>query len=197
MMNNPSLEDKKALIMGNEERMANQLARKVIEKPVPPVWMILIPIFFIFFVWKLKQYSRGLKDFATHYLLSKRRALDTAFESVLSDNLPEIDHLVEMAGSLPAKAQPLYRAWLSLLVDHYRFLLTAPGNNHHEFIRSHYQHKINYAAFCNQLNRAEYAYNVALLPGIEGDQGDLQVILDRMRNGIKDLSQKEIADIFG
>ena len=87
------MEDKKRQILNNEEFMARQLARRVIEKPVPAVWMILIPVFFVFYAWKIKQYANGLKDFAEHYLISRRRGLDAAFEAEQSGNLPEIDHI--------------------------------------------------------------------------------------------------------
>jgi hypothetical protein len=195
-LSNLSMEDKKIQIVDNEEFMARQLARRVIEKPVPAVWMILIPVFFVFHVWKIKQYANGLKDFAENYLISRRRALDTAFEAEQSGNLPDIDHLVEMADTFPAEARRLYRDWMSLLVDHYRFMLAAPGNSYKELIRAHYRIKSNFLLFCNKLNKTENAFNLALLPDIKGDSQDLRYILDRMESGVADLRRKEIEEIF-
>lgn len=196
MMSNPPLEEKKNQLLEDEEAMALLLARKVIDKPEPPIWMILVPIFFIFHASKIKQYSRGLKDFANHYMLSKRRALDAAFEAQQKHQSPELDQLVERLDSIPAKAKPLYRAWISILVEHYSALLSADGNSHHDRIRSHYLDRVNYSRFLERLNRAEYAYNIALLPGIEGDKSDLLYVLDRMKKGQKDLRQQEIEAIF-
>ncbi len=195
-MNNLSMEDKKRQILDNEEFMARQLARRVIEKPVPAVWMILIPVFFVFHAWKIKQYSNGLKDFAENYLISRCRALDTAFEAEQSGNSPEIDHLVEMADTIPAEARRLYHDWMSLLVDHYRSLLTAPGNSHKELIRAHYRTKSNFLLFCNKLNKTENSFNISLLPGIEGTPQDLRFILDRMELGVADLRRQEVEEIF-
>ncbi len=195
-MSELSLKDKKNQILDNEEVMASQLARKVIEKPVPPIWMVLIPIFFVFYAWKIKQYSNALKDFAKHYLISRHQALDAAFEAQLSGEPPEIGQLIEMASSIPAKAKPLYRTWISLLVKHYHSLLAAQGNSHHDLIRSHYRTKSSYLLFCNQLNNAEHTYNMALLPDIEGDQRDLRDILNKMKHGLKDHYQKETKEIF-
>ena len=195
-MGNLSMEDKKRQILDNEELMARQLARRVIEKPVPAVWMILIPVFFVFYAWKIKQYSNGLKDFAENYLISRRRALDTAFEAEQSGNPPEIDRLVAKADDIPSEARRLYRDWMSLLVDHYRSLLAAPGISHKELIRANYRTKSNYLLFCNKLNKTENAFNRALLPGIEGAPQDLRYILDRMELGVVDLRRKEVEEIF-
>jgi len=195
-MTRNALEIIKSQILENEAAMAAQLARKVIDKPVPPIWMILVPIFFVFHAAKIKQYSRGLKEFAKHYLLSKQRALDTACEAQLQGKSPEIDSLMEKLDAIPPRAKPLYREWMTLLVDHYCSLLTAAGNSHHERIRSHYQSRSSYALFIDQLNRVEFAYNSALLPGIEGDNSDLRDVLDKMKKGQKELRQKEIKEIF-
>ncbi len=190
------MEDKKRQIFDNEEFMARQLARRVIEKPVPAVWMILIPIFFVFYAWKIKQYSNGLKSFEENYLISRRRALNTAFEAELSGNLPEIDRLVEKADTIPAEARRLYRDWMSLLVDHYRSMLAVSGNSYKEMIRAHYRTKLNYLLFCNKLNLTENAFNLSLLPDIEGVPQDLRYIIDRMELGVADLRRKEIEKIF-
>ncbi len=196
MMSNLSPEDKKKEIINNEEAIAGQLARKVLEKPVPPIWMIFIPIFFVFHAWKIKQYSSGLKDFAKHYLISRNRAMDTAFDALGRGKPPEIEQLDEMAECIPVKAQPLYHTWMTLLVNRYYFLLNTQGNSHYDLIRSQYRTKSSYFLFCNMSNQAEHAYNLALLPGIEGDQEDFRFILERMKQGVKDHYQKEIKEIF-
>ena len=190
------MEDKKKQIFDYEESVAGQLARRVIEKPVPSVWMILIPIFFVFYAWKIKQYSSGLKNFTENYLISRRRALDTAFEAEQCGVPPEIDKLVEKADDIPADARPFYRDWMSLLVDHYLALLTAPGNNPQDLKRSHYRNKSSYLLFCNQLNKVENAFNMSVLPGLEGDQQDLHYILDRIDKAITDLRRKEVEELF-
>lgn len=195
-MLNIAMEDKKKLILDHEEYMARQLARRVIEKPAPSVWMIFIPIFFVFYVSKIKQYSSGLKNFAENYLITRRRALDTAFEAEQSGVLPEIDQLVAKIDSIPADVRPLYRDWMSLLVDHYRGLLAAPGNSLQDLQRARFRNKSNYLLFCNQLNKTENAFNMAILPGLEGDQQDLRYILDRIDQGITDLRRTEVEEIF-
>lgn len=190
------MEAKKQLILEYEKYMARQLARHVIEKPAPSVWMIFVPIFFVFYVWKVKQYSNGIKSFVENYLLSRRRALDTAFEAVQRGAPPEIEQLVQQASGIPAVALPLYRNWMSLLVDHYRGLLTEPGKSQQDLKKSYYQNKTRYLSFCDQLSQTENSFNTALLPTIEGDQQDLRFVLERIEKGAADLRHQEVEEIF-
>lgn len=195
-MSELSIEDKRTAILEYEESMARQLARRVIDKPIPPVWMILVPVFFVFHAWKIKQYSNGLKDFTEHYLITRRRALDTAYEAELSGEPPDIEQLVEDTQTISASARPPYQYWVSLLTDHYRNLLKARGNSVPDLIRSHYRNKLNYLLFNNQLNQAENDFNITLLPKIEGDRQDIRYVLDKMEKGITDLHRKEVEEVF-
>ena len=50
-----------ALILAHEEDFAAALARHVIDKPKLSIWMILIPIFFVFYFFQLNKYRDGLR----------------------------------------------------------------------------------------------------------------------------------------
>ena len=54
-MSSQSAAKKQEQILAREEALANRLALAVLDKPTPPIWMILIPVFFVFYAWKLKQ----------------------------------------------------------------------------------------------------------------------------------------------
>lgn len=192
-----AMKDKKNQIVAHEESIARQLVGQVIDRPVPSVWMIFIPIFFVFYIWKIKQYAKGVKDFVENYLLSRRQALDAAFEAEQNAIPPDIDQLVKKAGGIPAAPQPLYRDWMALLVDHYCGLLSAHGNSYQDLNRAYYQDKSRYLQFCNQLNTAERAFSKTLLPAIDGDQQDLRYVLDKIDQGVADLRRKEGEEIFG
>jgi hypothetical protein len=195
-MSNLSMDEKKRQIVDNEEAMARQLARMVIDKPVPSVWMILIPVFFVYYAYKIKQYSNGLKEFTENYLVSRRRALDTAFDALQNRKPPDLDQLVALADTIPATVRPLYRDWMSLLVDHYCSLLEASGKSHAERLRDYYQNKSSYLLFCNQLNKREKAFSLALMPAIEGDMQDITYILEKMEQGVADLRRREVDEVF-
>jgi hypothetical protein len=191
-----SLDDKRTLILEYEKSRARELARLVIEKPVPPVWMIFIPVFFIFYAWKIREYSSGLKDFSKHYLVSRNRALDIAYEAEKTGKLEEIDDLAENNYPIPSHARPAYRRWLSLLVDHYRNLLTAGSSSVEGLIRAHYRNKATFMLTNNQLRTAEAAFNSALLPKIEGDSQDIRYVFEKMERSLTDLYRREVDDVF-
>lgn len=191
-----SFEEKKQQILEYEQSLAHTLARQVVDKPVPPIWMILVPIFFVFHASKIKEYSKGLKDFAEHYLVSRRRALDTAYESVLHNADPAIETLMKQADTIPEEARGLYQQWMSLLVDHYRNVLVAPGISVQDRIRSHYRNKSNYLLFNNQLDTAENAFSKALLPEIDGDQQDILYIAEKLQRSSVELHRKEVENIY-
>ena len=195
-MNPALLETNQRHILDNEQERAGQLARMVLERPVPSIWMILIPVLFVFHVWRIKAYGCGLTDFAEHYLVPRRRALDAAAVSVRTGDKLDFEGLLGQAASLPAPAIPLYREWMALLTEHYRLLLTARGDDYAALVRSGYQHKTTYLLCCNRLNRAEQAFSLALLPQIGGESSDLQDVLARMNHGIADLRRREGDRIF-
>ncbi|MBU0480548.1 MAG: NF038143 family protein [Proteobacteria bacterium] len=192
-----SMENKKNLLFNYEQSLARQLAGRIIDKPAPDIWMIFIPILFVFHIWKVRQYSHAVNAFVENHLTSRRRALEIAFEALQNGNPPTIDLLVEKAGDIPSSAKPLYRKWLSLLVDHYTGLLVASGESHQELKRDCYRDKDSYLQFCHALNESEKAFNAALLPVIEGDQQDIHCILDRINENIAALRFREVEEIFG
>ncbi len=187
---------KKEKILAHEEMLARRLARRIIEKPVPPVWMILVPVFFVFHAWKIKQYSNGLKDFTENYLTSRRRALDFA---VLKDKTADkaVEELIEIATDLPADARSQYRELMTCLVEHYRCLLKVDGKDYGALIRAHYRKKSNYLIYCVLLNKLENELNIALLPKIEGDRQDLRDVVDKMKHVSSKLYRQDVAEMFG
>jgi hypothetical protein len=191
-----SLEEKQQYIWDSEQELARQLALQVLDKPTPPIWMIFIPIFFVFYAWKLKQYTSGLKSFADHYLVSRRRALEASIEAQQRNKTVDIEALLGKADSLPDQVKPLYRQWMILLTGHYAALLTARGSNHAALVRSGYHSKSNYLLFCNRLSQAEHAFNLALLPQIEGQSEDLRAITEKMEAESRALRRQESDLIF-
>lgn len=194
-MTTTSLEERKNHILAHEEITANRLARRVLDKPVPPIWMILIPVFFVFHAWRIKQYGSGLKDFAENYLVSRRRALETACRLEGGEDSPEQADADGQA-AVPAEARPHFEELMSLLIDHYRALLAVRGNGYAALVRAHYRSKSNYMLFCNRLNKIENSFNRALLPEMEGEYDDLRAVVGRMEAGIVELRRRELDEIF-
>jgi len=189
-------DQKKQQILDHESKLANQLALQVLEKPKPPIWMIFVPIFFVFFVQKMNQYKSGLTEFVDSYLKSRRYALEAALEAEETGRPANVAGLVEKVGNIPEQAKPLFAAWMEVLVDHYRLLLTSQGNSHATLVRAGYQNKTNYLLFCNCLNKAENAYSMALLPEMDGDNQDLHHVIKKIDICVTNLRRQDADTIF-
>jgi hypothetical protein len=190
------INERKNLILESETAMARQLALHVIEKPVPRVWMIFIPIFFVFYFWKLKQFESGLKEFADNYIIPRRRTLEAVFDSEVSGRPFNVDQLVDLMGDLPENARPCCTEWLSILAGHYRLLLGAGGDSYPALVRSVYRTKSNYLLLCRQLGKTENAFDTSLLPTIEGDSTALHEVTETMAEGLNSLRSREAEEIF-
>jgi hypothetical protein len=189
-------DQKRQQILDHESKLANQLALQVLEKPKPPIWMIFVPIFFVFFVQKMNQYKSGLTEFVDNYLKSRRYALEAALEAEETGRPANVAGLVERVGNIPEQAKPLFTAWMEVLVDHYRLLLTSQGSNHATLVRAGYQNKTNYLLFCNCLNKAENAYSMAILPDMDGDNQDLHHVIKKIDICVKNLRRQDADTIF-
>lgn len=192
-----SLADKKGLILDNENSMAHRLAVRVVGKPEPPIWMIFMPIFFVFFASKVKEYKNGLKTFAEHYQISRNLALEAAMEAVVHDHALDVDAVLRRLEGIPEAAQAPYRAWLLLLAEHYRRLLVGRGESYPDLVRSAYRAASSYLLFCDSLGKAENILNRAMLPGVEGEGPDVDAVMDKMASTIAELRRREAVEIFG
>jgi hypothetical protein len=190
------IERKRDLILGHEHAMAQRLAAKVLDKPKPPMWMIFIPVFFVFFAQKMGQYKKGLRNFVDNYQKPRRLALDTAMDLLATGAAFDPQAPVPMLAGVPESARPLFLQWLEIMVEHYRLLLAAQGDSHTILVRGAYRTKADYLLFLNCLHRAENAFNLALLPGMQGDVQDLRAVIDRIDTWGMELCRQDAGTIF-
>jgi hypothetical protein len=192
-----SLEEKKELILDTETAVAKRLAVKVFDKPTPPIWMIFIPVFFVFFATKMKEYKTGLKAFSENYLISRRWALEVAEEAVAGNHQElRIEPILEKIKDIPEEAKPSYRSWFLLLAEHYRLLLSQSGQDLPGLIRAGYRNRANFLLFCDRLGKAERTLNLALLPNIEGEEKEVGRVVEAMAQGIAEIRRQEMETIF-
>lgn len=191
-----TIDQKKTLILDREREMASVLAIKVLDKPKPPLWMIFIPVFFVFFAQKMGQYKSGLRDFADNYLQARRRAMDKALEILDGTSSLQTMDMDELAHNVPDRAKEQYRLWMAALIEHYTELLQARGDSYRSLVRTAYQTKTNFLLAGSCLTRAENAYNLALLPGLDGDSDDLLGVIRKMESSVSELRRQEAEVIF-
>ena len=195
MTNQQTMAHKRDLILADEKQFAARVSVKVIDKPKLDVWMILIPIFFIFYFWQLKRYAKGRKTFAENFLITRKRALDEALRSAESGKRPDIEALVQ-ASDIPDQVRQSYRIWVTLLVAHYRDLILAHGSSYPALVKSTYKSRTNYLLFLNHLNQVERDFDAALKPHLEKTTQDVNGIIKLMEESVTSLRRQLAEAIF-
>ena len=180
------------LILAAERRFAARVSARVIDKPKLAIWMILIPVFFVFYFWQLKRYSDGRKAFAANFIITRQRSLDRALETVENGKGPDVETVVN-AADIPESIRPDYRRWVVVLVDHYRDLLLAHGKSYAALIRDTYKTRTNYLLFLNRLNQVERKFDAALKPHVAATTENTNGIIKLMEESAIAI-RRQIAD---
>ena len=187
--------EKSAIILEQEEEFAVILATQIIHKPQLSLWMILIPIFFVFYFNDLSKYRKGCNKFAENYLLDKKRALNEAVEVVNRGKEPDIHALANLL-KMNSKAREKQANILTVLIEHYTVLLNADGEDFASLIRSAYGTITNYLLFLNRLNQAEKEGNKSLEPDIKEPYEVINDIVSRMEVLTEKLRRETAESIF-
>ncbi len=183
------------LILAEEKHFAALVSTKVIDKPKLAVWMILIPVFFVFYFWQLKRYSDGRKTFAEKFIVTRQRALDQALQSAQSGRNPDIETVVA-ASDIPDAIRKDYRRWVAVLIDHYRDLILSKGSSYAALVRSVYKSRTNYLLFLNRLNQVEREFDAALKPHIETTVENVNGIIKLMEESTGSIRRQRAEAIF-
>jgi hypothetical protein len=185
-------EEKAAFVIAQEEAFVQTLALQVLDRPKLSIWMILIPVIFVYFFYRYQKFNSGRKVFCENYLISRKRALKEALEVIRTGRKPDINALAQQS-SLPHQIRKKNAAVLKVLVDHYIDLMTAEGENFQELIRGAYKNKTNFLLFINQLNQAEKTLNSAIEPYLAENSGDVSDII-HLINLHSDSIRKELSN---
>ncbi len=194
---NDIISRKKALILEYEEKFANTLAMQVIEKPKHSLWLILIiPLMVVYHIYEYQKCSKGRKNFAENYMISRKRALDEATAVVRTGKKPDIGALVQIA-DIPESATEEYARWLAVLADHYTDILRAEARDFDSLVRYAYKNRTNYLLFLNRLNQDEKKLNTALKPHIPETQEVVDSIVSAIELCSENLRRESAERIFG
>ena len=108
---------------------------------------------------------------------------------------PDIGKLIRMS-SAPEQSHNDYKAWLKVLVDHYRDLLRSGGNDLESMIRAVYKTRSNYLLYINHLNRVESQFNAALKPSLKKTTDGVNDVISRIEQRCISLRREEAQTIF-
>ncbi len=194
-MNLPKLDEKKAHILEYEERFAFDLSREVLETPKMSFWMIFIPIFLLYHVYRVKKIVEGRKAFAKNYLITRKRALEAGCILVDKGRNPDLQAILRDS-NLPEKARGPFKELFLLLVEHYADLLRSYGHDVPSLIRSAYKSRTNYLLFLDRLNKAEKSLTDALRPQTGNTAADIDFIVKAMEIHSERLGRERAKLIF-
>lgn len=188
-------EQKKEMILQRELMFANAIGAKVFEKPQVHFWMVLIPILFLYFIYRMQRFKSGRMKFDQEFMTTRRKAMDLAVEALETGVKPNIDRLSRESGITDALEKP-YAAWLRALVEHYDDLLAANGESFEALVRSTYHNRTNYLLTLNRLNTVEKEFYAALKPQLaatEGAAAVIEAIEEHSRRLRRDLAEQIFA----
>jgi len=169
------LERKKELILQRELMFANAIGAEVFEKPKVSYWMVLIPILFLYFIYRMQRFKNGRMKFDQEFMTTRRRAMDLAVEAAETGVKPNLDRIARESGLTDALEKP-YASWLRALVDYYLDLLSANGDSFDALVRATYHNRTNYLLTLNRLSTVEKEFYTALKPQLAATEGAAAVV---------------------
>lgn len=190
-----STQEKQQAILESERRFANAVSAAVIDKPKLSIWMILIPVIFVHYFYRLKKYAEGRKDFARNFLLTRKRALEEAAAAVDAKRPPDTGPLVRMS-SIPEGTSKAYIRWLNVLLDHFVDLLKSDGDSYEALVKAVYKNRTNYLLYLNTLGDVEKGFNRELKPHINAETPDANGIIQSIERCCIEIRRAEAERIF-
>jgi hypothetical protein len=169
------LERKQALILERELAFANAVGAAVFEKPKVSFWMLMVPLLFLHFIYRMQKFKNGRMRFDQEFMITRRKAMDLAVEALETGVKPNIDRIAGESGLTDALEKP-YASWLKALVEYYTDLLAATGDSFESLVRSAYRNRTNYLLALNRLNAVEKEFYAALKPQMASTEGAASVI---------------------
>ncbi|MCU0563777.1 MAG: NF038143 family protein [Desulfobacterales bacterium] len=189
------LDRKRALILDQELAFANAIGAAVFEKPRISYWMVLIPILFLYFVYRMQKFKTGRLKFDQDFMVTRRKAMEIAIEGIETGSRPDIDAIARESGLRDVLEKP-YAAWLKALVEHYTDLLSAAGDSHDALVRSAYRTRTDCLLALNRLGAAEKEFYAALktqMGATEGAADVIATIQERSRQLRRELAERVFA----
>ena len=190
-----SIQEKSALILAGEEKLAHALASAMLDKPKVSIWMILIPIIIVYHMFRIQKYVDGRKKFAEQYLISRKQALKANVRALELGQPCDIRDLVNQA-NIPEGTESEYTAWMRVLCDHYAGLLRAEGDSIEALVKATYKKHHNFLRFLNKLSDSEKRFNAVLSPHLQATTEGVEEIFSRMESVSGVLWREEAEKIF-
>lgn len=188
------------LIWEQENQFAYRVAKNILEKPKISVWLILVPILFLYYAHKIQQYKAGIHDFSKGVLRSKILALDSALEELNTGQKDEefknsfVSKELETSPNV-IRVRDMQIAEVELLKAHYAKLLREQGDSYQKLITKSYKTSGEYRRFLNKLAQVEADVRAAVLRAYHPN-AEAQAVTRKLEKVTARLREEEVKSFF-
>lgn len=163
------------LILQEERVFARAVAVSAIDKPQTSFWLVVLPILFLYYAYRIQKYKKSLARFVEDFMVTRNRAMELAWEQATTGKMPAAESIEGVAALDPALQRP-YCTWLVALAEYYGRLLRQSGTAFPELVRGGYRNRSEYLLALNRLNGVEKEFYSALRPRMATIEGTSEVI---------------------
>jgi len=189
------LAEKYGAILENERVLTSHVAGEVIDKPRLSLWMIMMPIFFVFYYFQFQRYKNGLRSFKRDFIRTREHVLDAALQAAANNQEINIEELVA-AGNAPEQAREAYRSLIAELAAFYQTLLEAEGHDYPSLVQVSYRKKSNYLIVLNKITLLEHQLNRALLPGFDPGDERTTLAVETIEKSTANFRRSQAKEVF-
>lgn len=193
-------EERHALLWQREQVVGYALAKELVTKPQVTVWMIMLPLLFLFFIQDLKKYKAGIRGFADGFLKNKKIALDLALKAIQED--ASLDRTLADFASESRPEDPVYADLLDIqmreiacLANHYQRLMQGSGRSYEALVQQTYGSAAKYHQFLDKLFSLEDAVLQAAFD-IQPPEGEAQTLAGQMQIAARRIRREAAEKMF-
>jgi len=190
------IQAKKDRIMAWEKEEAGKIAERIFPKPALSVWMVLVPLVFVYYFYAMNRFRSAKERFVRETLATRKLALEAACKSVAAAESVDF-HMLAARDDVPEQAQEALAEYLRVLAEHYKALLVAKGGSAAELLARAYGSATNYLLFLNQAHQAESELNRKVAVMLNDQVAGALEAVEKMAEAAREVRRVRISLIFG
>ena len=187
--------EKREWILENEYQLAGRLSREIIHRPELNIWMIIIPVIFVYFFFQLNRSVSAKKEFVQNFVLTRKNILNKARALSEDEEKPDFEEMAQ-SEKVPDCAVEAYKTWANVLFEHYQKLLNEKGDSYAELVRGRYENRDRYLLVLDRISKAENKFYKALRKDLDGSVKNAGDVIQAMEKSLPLLRYEEADGIF-
>ena len=190
-----SIDEKREWILENEYQLAGRLSREIIHRPELNIWMIIIPVIFVYFFFQLNRSVSAKKEFVQHFVFTRKNILNEAHALSENEDKPDFEEMAKNE-RVPDCAVKAYENLANVLFEHYHKLLQAEGDSYEDLLISAYGQSKSLLAYIKQLGSTEKALNIALRPELEKSSKEVPDVISSIERYSEKFRESDARELF-